>query len=211
MAKENDLIPMKNSALKMLADKRSAQENGVKTIEPTIKRTQSTDPETGAITYRQSWESSSSTRGKSSSAGRKTTPSVRKTTSISPVGSKVSPSKSTSKSTTPPSKVSTSGSREVTSVPIPKPAGRTDNEIKAPPIKIQNPTASAVKDKLQLREEKNTAFYMRTKKEGETREQWNKRDAENSERAAENTRKSKEPRGSRLVFARDTKRKCSKC
>jgi len=82
----DDLIPMKNSALKMLANKRIAQENGVKTIDPPIKRSQTTDPETGAITYRQSWESSSSTRRTSS--GKKTAPSVRKTTSISPVGSR---------------------------------------------------------------------------------------------------------------------------
>jgi len=151
---------MKNSALKMLADKRIAQENGVKTIDPPIKRSQTTDPETGAITYRQSWESSSS-------AGRRTTPSVRKTTSISPVGSKVKPSKSTS------SKVSTAGSREVTSAPIPKAAGRTDNEIKAPPIKVQNPVKRSTREDI---------IYLKRKKENETLEEFDKRDKEEDER-----------------------------
>ena len=168
----DDLIPMKNSALKMLANKRIAQENGVKTIDPPIKRSQTTDPETGAITYRQSWESSSSTRG--TSAGKKTAPSVKKTTSISPVGSKVQPSKSKS------SKVSTAGSREVTTVPIPKAAGRTDNEIKAPLIKIQNPVERSTREDI---------IYSKRKKENETREEFDKRDKEEDERLNKNALK----------------------
>jgi len=43
-------IPMRNSALKAIADKRLAQENGVKTGDP-IKKTQTVDPDTGAVTY----------------------------------------------------------------------------------------------------------------------------------------------------------------
>ena len=167
MANENDLIPMKNSALATIAAKRASQENGVKTIDPPIKRSQTTDPETGAITYRQSWESSSS-------AGRRTTPSVRKTTSISPVGSKVPPSKSTS------SKTVTPKSREVTTVPIPKAAGRTDNEIKAPLIKIQNPVERSTREDI---------IYSKRKKENETREEFDKRDKEEDERLNKNALK----------------------
>jgi len=166
----DDLIPMKNSALKMLANKRIAQENGVKTIDPPIKRSQTTDPETGAITYRQSWESSSSTRRTSS--GKKTAPSVRKTTSISPVGSKV-PKSTSSKTVTP-------ESREVTTVPIPKAAGRTDNEIKAPPIKIQNPVERSTREDI---------IYSKRKKENETREEFDKRDKEEDERLNKNALK----------------------
>ena len=172
MAKENDLIPMKNSALATIAAKRASQENGVKTIDPPIKRTQTTDPETGAITYRQSWESSSSTRG--TSAGKKTTPSVRKTTSISPVGSKVQPSKSTS------SKTVTPGSREVTTVPIPKAAGRTDNKITAPPIKVEAPVKRSTREDI---------IYSKRKKENETREEFDKRDKEEDERLNKNALK----------------------
>lgn len=179
MANENDLIPMKNSALATIAAKRASQENGVKTIDPPIKRSQTTDPETGAITYRQSWESSSSTRG--TSAGKKTAPSVRKTTSISPVGSKVQPSKSTS------SKVSTAGSREVTSVPIPKAAGRTDNEIKVQPIKVQTPVKKI---------DKETILYEKQKKEGETREQYETRNKIEQQRVNENSAKAKDKSGS---------------
>jgi hypothetical protein len=168
-----DNIPMKNSALKMLADKRIAQENGVKTIDPPIKRSQTTDPETGAITYKQSWESSSS--------AKRTTPSVKKTTSISPVGSKVQPSKSTS------SKVSTAGSREVTSVPIPKAAGRTDNEIKVQPIKVQTPVKKI---------DKETILYEKQKKEGETREQYETRNKIEQQRVNENSAKAKDKSGS---------------
>ena len=168
----DDLIPMKNSALKMLANKRIAQENGVKTIDPPIKRSQTTDPETGAITYRQSWESSSS-------AGRRTAPLVRKTTSISPVGSKV-PKSTSSKTVTP-------VSREVTSVPIPKAAGRTDNEIKAPIIKIQAPVKKI---------DKETILYEKQKKEGETREQFDTRNKIEQERVNKNSEKAKGPKGS---------------
>ena len=185
-----DNIPMKNSALKMLADKRIAQENGVKTIDPPIKRSQTTDPETGAITYRQSWESSSSTRGK------KTTPSVRKTTSISPVGSKVS--KSTS------SKTVTPGSREVISAPIPKSAGRTDNEIKAPLIKVQNPVKRSTREDI---------IYLKRKKENETREEFNKRDKEEDERLKINAEKAKEQKGSggKIMTDKNKGTSCRNC
>lgn len=162
-------IPMKNSALKMLANKRIAQENGVKTIDPPIKRSQTTDPETGAITYRQSWSDSSRSSGKI--AG--------KSPSISSVGSKVL--KSTS------SKTVTPKSREVTSVLIPKAAGRTDNEIKAPIIKIQAPVKKI---------DKETILYEKQKKEGETREQFDTRNKIEQERVNKNSEKAKGPSGS---------------
>ena len=184
-----DNIPMKNSALKMLANKRIAQENGVKTIDPPIKRSQTTDPETGAITYRQSWESSSS-------AGRRTTPSVRKTTSISPVGSKV-PKSTSSKTVTP-------GSREVTSAPIPKAAGRTDNEIKAPPIKVQNPVKRSTREDI---------IYLKRKKENETREEFDKRDKEEDERLKINAEKAKEQKGSggKIMTDKNKGTSCRNC
>lgn len=173
MAKENDLIPMKNSALATIAAKRTSQENGVKTIDPPIKRSQTTDPETGAITYRQSWSNTAVNRS-TTPVSKKTTPSVRKTTSISPVGSKVQPSKSKS------SKVSTAGSREVTTVPIPKAAGRTDNNITAPPIKVEAPVKRSTREDI---------IYSKRKKENETREEFDKRDKEEDERLNKNALK----------------------
>lgn len=106
--------------------------------------------------------------------GKKTAPSVRKTTSISPVGSKVQPSKSTS------SKTVTPGSREVTTVPIPKAAGRTDNEIKAPPIKVETPVKRSTREDI---------IYSKRKKENETREEFDKRDKEEDERLNKNALK----------------------
>lgn len=159
-------IPMKNSALKMLADKRAAQENGVKTIDPPIKRSQTTDPDTGAITYRQSWSDSSRSAGKG------------KSPSISSIGSKVQSKR-----------VSTAGSREVTSVPVPTPAGRTDNEIKAPLIKIQVPN---------VKKDSKTILYEKQKKEGETREQFEVRNKIEQERVNKNAAEAKEPRGSKV-------------
>lgn len=157
-------IPMRNSALKMLADKRTAQENGVKTIDPPIKRSQTIDPDTGAITYRQSWSDSS--RSSSKIAG--------KSPSISSVGSKVQPKR-----------VSTSGSREVTSVPVPTPAKKT--EISTPLAKIQTPN---------VKKDSKTILYEKQKKEGETREQFNTRDKIEQQRVNKNSEKAKGPSGS---------------
>lgn len=157
-------IPMRNSALKMLADKRTAQENGVKTIDPPIKRSQTTDPDTGAITYRQSWSDSSRSSGKV----------VGKSPSISSVGSKVQPKR-----------VSTAGSREVTSVPVPTPAVKTDSST--PLAKIQTPN---------VKKDSKTILYEKQKKEGETREQYDTRNKAEQQRVNENAAKAKEPKGS---------------
>ena len=111
-----DDIPMKNSALTAIAAKRVAQENGTRTIDPPIKRSQTTDPDTGAVTYRQSWSNTSSSKSTGS-----------KSPSISSVGSKV-------KST----KTVTPSSREVTSAPVPTAAKRTDDKTPLAKIQVAN-------------------------------------------------------------------------
>lgn len=181
-------IPMKNSALKMLANKKAAQENGVKTIDPPIKRSQTTDPETGAITYRQSWSNTSTNKSTT-----KRTPS--KSPSISQVGSKV---KSTS------SKTVTPGSREITSAPIPKAAGRTDNKITAPPIKVQTPVKASTREDI---------IYSKRKKENETREEFDKRDKEEDERLKINAAKAKEKKGSggKIMTDKNKGTSCRNC
>ena len=160
-----DDIPMRNSALKMLADKRAAQESGVKTIDPPIKRSQTTDPDTGAITYRQSWSDSSRSTEKRT---------FSKSPSISPVGSNVQSKR-----------VSTAGSREVTSVPIPTPAGKTENTT--PLAKILTPN---------VKKDVKTILYEKQKKEGETREQYETRNKIEQQRVNENSAKAKDKSGS---------------
>ena len=155
-----DEIPMKNSALVAIAAKRVAQENGVKTIDPPIKRSQTTDPNTGAITYRQSWSNSGRSAGKG------------KSPSISSVGSKVK-------------KISTAGSREVTSVPIPTAAKKTEDST--PLAKIQVPINKI---------DSKTILYEKQKKQGETREQYDTRNKIEQERVNKNSEKAKEPSGS---------------
>jgi hypothetical protein len=157
-------IPMKNSALTAIAAKRVAQENGTKTIDPPIKRSQTTDPDTGAITYRQSWSNTSSSKSRSAS----------KSPSISTVGSKV-------KST----KTVTPASREVTSVPVPTPAKKTESST--PLAKIQ--TSNVKKDA-------KTILYEKQKKEGETREQYEARNKIEQQRVNKNSAEAKAPRGS---------------
>lgn len=206
MANENDSIPMKNSALAAIANKRVAQENGTKTIEPPIKRSQTTDPDTGAITYRQSW--SNTTVNKSSTPASKTTPqnsrTAGKSQSISSVGSKV-PAKSMS------SKTVTPGSREITSAPVPKSAGRTDNEIKAPLMKESTPTRTPVKSGTQLREEFKQKVYEKQRKGGETREEFDTKNKIEQKRVNENAKKAKEPKGSGGVFMKDEKYNDASC
>jgi hypothetical protein len=161
-------IPMRNSALKAIADKRVAQENGVKSIDPVIKKTQTVDPETGSITYKHSWNSSSESKTPSTTKSRGSSPT------ISSVGSKkttVAPKKTTttvSKTTVNP------GSREFSSVaPLtpktttvdtkPTAAIPTEKQLVkvAPPTKEQKYRATWEKS------------YQKTKKPGETFEQWN--------------------------------------
>lgn len=82
-------IPMRNSALKVIADKKNAQANGVKSIDPVITKT--TDPDTGAVTTRKVWTNSYGNRTNSGTTKRTTpvikikkpTSSVKKPTSSS--------------------------------------------------------------------------------------------------------------------------------
>jgi len=181
MANENDSIPMKNSALAAIAKKRVSQENGTKTIDPPITRSQTTDPETGAVTYRQSWSNTA--------VNRSTTPaskkSVSKSPSISPVGSKVKSSKTV-----------TPGSREVTSASIPTASGAKKTNITAPLMKKSDKfTPTTQKEKVV---EKKIEDYSKNKTSDESFDQYRKRIQEraniNSEKA-----KSSKPSGSILT------------
>lgn len=180
MANENDLIPMKNSALATIAAKRASQEGGVKTIDPPITRSQTTDPETGAVTYRQSWSNTAVNRSTTPSSRSTSAPvkrSAPKSPSISPVGSKVQSSKTV-----------TPGSREVTSAAIPTAAGSKKAEITAPLIKKDDKfTPTTQKEKVV---EKKIEDYNKNKTSDESFDQYRKRIQEranvNSEKAKSN-------------------------
>jgi len=156
-------IPMKNSALAAIASKRLAQQAGTKS-DPIIKRTQTTDPDTGAVTYRQSWDNKSS---KSTSRRTNTSPS------ISSVGSKVK---------------STSGSREITSAVIPKTAGTKKAEISAPLMKKDDKFTPTTRKEVVI--EKKIDDYNKNKTSDESFDQYRKRIQEraniNSEKAKSN-------------------------
>ena len=162
-------IPMRNSALKVLANKRVAQENGVKSIDP-IKKTQTVDPDTGAITYRHSWSGSS----ESSKPRTTNTTPRRQSPGISTVGSKIS------------SKKETSGSREFTSVPRPTAAGRTDDTKPSAAL----PTVRTTPTKEERYRAINTPSYNKYKKSGQTFEDWDKSEKERvNKNALKNQRK----------------------
>jgi len=155
-----DNIPMKNSALTAIAAKRVAQENGTKTIDPPIKRSQTTDPDTGAIIYRQSWSNTSSSKSISAS----------KSPSISTVGSKV-------KST----KTVTPASREVTSASVPTAAKKTESTTPLAKIQVPNikkDTKTILYDKQKKEGETREQFETRNKIE---QERVNKNSAEAKE------------------------------
>lgn len=172
---ENDSIPMKNSALAAIANKRTAQEAGTKS-DPVIKTSQTTDPDTGAVTYRQSWDNTSVSASKSTAAP------VRRTNaspSISTVGSKAKSSK-----------VVTPGSREVTSVPIPTASGTKKPDITAPLMKKDDkfvPTTQ--KEKVA---ENKVSDYNKNKSADESFDQYRKRI---QERANTNAEKAKSHEG----------------
>lgn len=169
-----DNIPMKNSALAAIASKRAAQEAGTKS-DPIIKRTQTTDPDTGAVTYRQSW----SDKSKSGTTKRSTSPS------ISSVGSKVK---------------SNAGSREFTSVPIPTAAGVKKAEITAPLMKkVDKPAPKSQKEKIA---EKKIEDYNKNKESDETFDQYRKRI---QERANENAEKAKSHEDKRFFMKNKVK------
>lgn len=181
-----DSIPMKNSALAAIASKRAAQETGTKS-DPIIKRTQTTDPDTGAVTYRQSWDSTSASK----SASKSTTAPVKRTNALPSISSVGSKSKS--------SKIATSGSREITSAPIPKAAGAKKTEISAPLMKKEDKFTPKTQKERVI--ENKIDDYNQNKTSGESFDQYRKRTQEraniNSEKA-----KSHENKG---VFQRDDK------
>ena len=131
-------------------------------IDPPIKRTQTTDPETGATTYRQSWSSSSGS--KSSSSGRKPSSTVKK-------DSKKDSGNAREKSTS--SKSSTSGSREITSAPIPKPAGFKKSEIT--PVKMKADNKFVPKTRKEQVTQNKIDDYNKNKSSSETYDQYRKK------------------------------------
>ena len=177
-----DNIPMKNSALAAIASKRAAQEAGTKS-DPIIKRTQTTDPDTGAVTYRQSWNDTSAS---------KSTKRTNASPSISSVGSKVK---------------NTSGSREITSAPIPKPAGAKKTEISAPLMKKEDKfTPKTQKERVN---ENKINDYNKNKTSGESFDQYRKRI---QERANINSEKANSSKGSgSLLSDKNKDTSCKTC
>lgn len=116
-------IPMKDSALNVIASKRAAQEAGTKSIDPKITKTTTTNPEMGTTTTRTSWSgSSSSAKPASKNVTKPTTPVKRTVTTPSRTNTP-------SRTVTP-----TSGSREITTFNAPKAAGVVTQKITAPLI-----------------------------------------------------------------------------
>ena len=190
-------IPMRNSALKAIADKRAAQESGTKTGDPIIK-TKTVDPETGAVTYKHSWSDTdmsskpttrSTTRSTSGTTTTTTAPR-RSSPTISSVGSKKTTT-DTKKTVTPVSRT-TSGSREFTSVAPLTPAGKTDSmKPSAPLAKITEKVTPLTKE--EKREIIYKTSYDKTKKIGESFDDWYKKlDEKTKENSYKNKDKSDE-------------------
>ncbi len=181
---------MRNSALKAIADKRAAQENGTKTGDPIIK-TKTVDPDTGAVTYKHSWsDTSMSSKPTTRSTSGTTTAPRRSSPTISSVGSK--------KTTTAPKKIvtpvskTTSGSREFTSVAPLTPAGKTDTmKPSAPLAKITEKVTPITKE--QKKEIIYKKSYEETKKPGESFNEWyTKLDERTKAQSAKNQSKGSE-------------------
>jgi len=178
-------IPMRNSALKAIADKRLAQENGVKTGDP-IKKTQTVDPDTGAVTYKHSWSGSMESSKPSKLIVRRSSPT------ISSVGSKAAKKES--------------GSREFTSVPRMTPAGLTEDTktiAKIQPVSKEE-IKSSLKDYQKSKKEANIRdiydkSYNETKKSGQSFDTWYN---DLNERTKVNSKKAKD-KGSKGVFMKD--------
>lgn len=144
-------IPMKDSALNVIASKRAAQEAGTKSIDPKITKTTTTNPEMGTTTTRTSWSGSSSSNKQ---PARSTTPVKRTVTTPSRTNTP-------SRAVTP-----TSGSREITTFSAPKAAGVVTQKITAPLIDNSKKfVASTTKEK---RIEKQVSTYNKEKKAGES-------------------------------------------
>jgi hypothetical protein len=175
-----DNIPMRNSALKAIADKRLAQENGVKTGDP-IKKTQTVDPDTGAVTYRHTWSGSSESSKSTSNTARRSSPT------ISSVGSK--------------SAKKEAGSREFTTAPRLAPAGKTEDTKPSASLPSETKLSKSTKTKAETLRALHTPAYNASeeKKSGKSYEEW---DAITTQRMKENSKKNKD-KESKGVFMLD--------
>ena len=180
-------IPMRNSALKAIADKRIAQENGVKTIDPAVKKTQTVDPETGSITYKHSWNSASESKITSTNSKPK-----RSSPTISSVGSKkttttVAPKKTI---TTVSKKTVSPGSREFSSVAPLTPKSTTVDTKPSAAIPTEK---ELVKAPTPTKEQKYRATweksYQQNKKPGETFDQWDQSEKNRTQKNAAKNRR----------------------
>lgn len=124
-----------------------------------IKKTQSTNPETGVTTYKQSW---------GNSYGRKSSAAPTKAAPAKAAPVKREPVKAASSVSAAPAKTSgsTAGSREFSTFPSPKAAGAVTQKITAPTIDNSKKfVPSTTKEK---RIEKQVSTYNKEKKEGES-------------------------------------------
>ena len=136
-------------------------------IDPTISRTQTTNPD-GSTTYRQSWSGSNS--GKSNAP----VSSLHRLSRSSDA-----PAKSLS---------STSGSREITSAPIPKTAGVKKEEIKAPLMKAENKFVPTTQKEKVI--ENKVQDYKKNKTESESYDTYRKRIQDRANTNAEKAKSS---------------------
>lgn len=141
---------------------------------PVITRTEVKNPD-GTTTYRQSWNNE--TVRKQITSSNKPRQFINNP-NLSSVRKKETPQKVIKKETS--SKTVTPSSREITTVPIPKAAGRTDNKITAPLVKVEVPVKRSTREDI---------IYSKRKKENETREEFDKRDKEEDERLNKNALK----------------------
>lgn len=154
-------IPMKDSALNVIASKRAAQEAGTRSIDPKITKTTTTNPEMGTTTTRTSWSGSSSSAKPASRSTTKAAPAKASTAKREPVRAASSVSAAPTKASS-----STSGSREITTFSAPKAAGVVTQKITAPTIDNSKKfVASTTKEK---RIEKQVSTYNKEKKAGES-------------------------------------------
>ena len=151
-------IPMKDSALNVIASKRAAQESGTKSIDPKITKTTTTNPEMGTTTTRTSWSGSSSSAkpgARSAAPAKKSTAPAR--TSTAPAAKSTTPSRTV----TP-----TSGSREITTFSAPKAAGVVTQKITAPTIDNSKKFVPSTTKEKRIANQVST--YNKEKKEGES-------------------------------------------
>lgn len=156
-----------------------------KEIEPNVKKTQTTDPDTGVTTYRHTWSNSYGKRTAAPTT-KTTTPLVKRTAApVARTSSKPAARTSSSSGTT-------SGSREFTSLPKLTPAGRTDDtKPSAPLAKITEKATPLTKE--EKREIIYKKSYESSKKTGESFDEWyNKLDERTKSQSAKNRSKGSE-------------------